>query len=101
MIFPLWGCRALWGRSFPPVFPLPVGEGARQEAEIHLKRLTLVGSCEGSGGRRFRHMQMIRLVVVDVDGVLSHGEAAPLDFAVLQRLAEFNDRARQIRHTRR
>jgi hydroxymethylpyrimidine pyrophosphatase-like HAD family hydrolase len=38
---------------------------------------------------------MIRLVVVDVDGVLSHGEAAPLDFAVLQRLAEFNDRARQ------
>lgn len=40
-------------------------------------------------------MQRIRLVVVDVDGVLSHGEAAPLDFAVLQRLAEFNDRARQ------
>jgi len=37
---------------------------------------------------------MIRLVVVDVDGVLSHGEAAPLDFAVLQRLAEFNERAR-------
>jgi hypothetical protein len=27
--------------------------------------------------------------------VLSHGEAAPLDFAVLQRLAELNDRARQ------
>lgn len=40
-------------------------------------------------------MQMIRLVVVDVDGVLSRGEAAPLDFSVLQRLAEFNDRARQ------
>jgi hydroxymethylpyrimidine pyrophosphatase-like HAD family hydrolase len=40
-------------------------------------------------------MQMIRLVVVDVDGVLSHGEAAPLDFAVLQRLAEVNDRAHQ------
>jgi hydroxymethylpyrimidine pyrophosphatase-like HAD family hydrolase len=39
-------------------------------------------------------MQMIRLVVVDVDGVVSRGEAAPLDFAVLQRLAEFNDRAR-------
>jgi hydroxymethylpyrimidine pyrophosphatase-like HAD family hydrolase len=38
---------------------------------------------------------MIRLVVVDVDGLLSHGEAAPLDFAVLQRFAEFNDRARQ------
>jgi hydroxymethylpyrimidine pyrophosphatase-like HAD family hydrolase len=38
---------------------------------------------------------MIRLVVVDVDGVLSHGEAAPLDFAVLQRVAEFNDRARR------
>lgn len=38
---------------------------------------------------------MIRLVVVDVDGVLSHGEAAPLDFAVLQRLAEFNDRGRE------
>jgi HAD superfamily hydrolase (TIGR01484 family) len=38
-------------------------------------------------------MQMIRLVVVDVDGVLSHGEAAPLDFSVLQRLAELNDRA--------
>ncbi len=37
---------------------------------------------------------MIRLVVVDVDGVISPGEAAPLDFAVLQRLAEFNDRAR-------
>ncbi|MBI3325580.1 MAG: hypothetical protein HYZ81_02595 [Nitrospinae bacterium] len=38
---------------------------------------------------------MIRLVIVDVDGVLSPGEAAPLDFAVLQRIAEFNDRARQ------
>jgi hydroxymethylpyrimidine pyrophosphatase-like HAD family hydrolase len=38
---------------------------------------------------------MIRLVVVDVDGVVSRGEAAPLDFAVLQRLAEFNDRARR------
>jgi hypothetical protein len=37
---------------------------------------------------------MLRLVVVDVDGVLSSGEAAPLDFAVLQRLAEYNDRAR-------
>jgi hydroxymethylpyrimidine pyrophosphatase-like HAD family hydrolase len=37
---------------------------------------------------------MIRLVVVDVDGVVSRGEAAPLDFAVLQRLAEFNDGAR-------
>jgi hydroxymethylpyrimidine pyrophosphatase-like HAD family hydrolase len=31
--------------------------------------------------------------VTAVDGVLSHGEAAPLDFAVLQRVAEFNDRA--------
>ena len=40
-------------------------------------------------------MSLIRLVVVDVDGVLSHGEAAPLDFAVLQRLAAFNDRARR------
>jgi hydroxymethylpyrimidine pyrophosphatase-like HAD family hydrolase len=40
-------------------------------------------------------MQMIRLVVVDVDGVLTHGEAAPLDFAVLRRLADFNDSARQ------
>ena len=50
---------------------------------------------EDVGGERFRRMRMIRLVVVDVDGVLSHGEAAPLDFAVLQRLAEFNDRARQ------
>jgi 3-deoxy-D-manno-octulosonate 8-phosphate phosphatase KdsC-like HAD superfamily phosphatase len=38
---------------------------------------------------------MIRLVVVDVDGVLSQGEAAPLDFAVLQRLAELNDGACQ------
>jgi HAD superfamily hydrolase (TIGR01484 family) len=38
---------------------------------------------------------VIRLVVIDVDGVLSHGEAAPLDFAVLQRLAKLNDRARQ------
>ena len=38
---------------------------------------------------------MIRLVVVDVDGVLSYGEAAPLDFAVLERVAEFNDRARR------
>jgi hydroxymethylpyrimidine pyrophosphatase-like HAD family hydrolase len=40
-------------------------------------------------------MRMIRLVVVDVDGVLSRGEAAPLDFAVLQRLTELNDRACQ------
>jgi hydroxymethylpyrimidine pyrophosphatase-like HAD family hydrolase len=40
-------------------------------------------------------MQTVRLVVVDVDGVLSRGEAAPLDFAVLRRLAELNDRARQ------
>jgi 3-deoxy-D-manno-octulosonate 8-phosphate phosphatase KdsC-like HAD superfamily phosphatase len=47
---------------------------------------------EDVGGERFRRMRMIRLVVVDVDGVLSHGEAAPLDFAVLQRLAEFKDR---------
>jgi hydroxymethylpyrimidine pyrophosphatase-like HAD family hydrolase len=37
---------------------------------------------------------MLRLIVVDVDGVLSSGEAAPLDFAVLQRLAACNDRAR-------
>jgi hydroxymethylpyrimidine pyrophosphatase-like HAD family hydrolase len=50
---------------------------------------------EDVGGERFRCMRMIRLVVVDVDGVLSRGEAAPLDFAVLQRLAEFNDRACQ------
>jgi 3-deoxy-D-manno-octulosonate 8-phosphate phosphatase KdsC-like HAD superfamily phosphatase len=46
-----------------------------------------------SEGGRFRLTQMIRLVVVDVDGVLSCGEAAPLDFAVLQRLAELKDRA--------
>jgi hydroxymethylpyrimidine pyrophosphatase-like HAD family hydrolase len=37
---------------------------------------------------------MIRLIVADVDGVFSPGEAAPFDFAVLQRLAEVNDRAR-------
>jgi hydroxymethylpyrimidine pyrophosphatase-like HAD family hydrolase len=37
---------------------------------------------------------MIRLIVADVDGVLSPGEAAPFDFAVLQRLAAVNDRAR-------
>jgi hydroxymethylpyrimidine pyrophosphatase-like HAD family hydrolase len=37
---------------------------------------------------------VIRLLVADVDGVLSLGEAAPFDFAVLQRLAEVNDRAR-------
>jgi len=37
---------------------------------------------------------MIRLLVVDVDGVLSLGEAAPFDSTVLQRLAEINDRAR-------
>ena len=41
---------------------------------------------------------MIRLIVIDVDGVLSPGEAAPLDFAVLQRLAEVNDRARHDPH---
>jgi hydroxymethylpyrimidine pyrophosphatase-like HAD family hydrolase len=41
---------------------------------------------------------MIRLIVADVDGVLSPGEAAPFDFAVLQRLAEFNDRARHDPH---
>jgi hypothetical protein len=40
-------------------------------------------------------MPMIRLVVVDVDGIRSHGEAAALDFAVLQQLAEVNDRAHQ------
>jgi hydroxymethylpyrimidine pyrophosphatase-like HAD family hydrolase len=37
---------------------------------------------------------MIRLLVVDIDGVLSLGEAAPFDGTVLQRLAEINDRAR-------
>jgi hydroxymethylpyrimidine pyrophosphatase-like HAD family hydrolase len=37
---------------------------------------------------------MIRLVVVDIDGVVSPGEAAPLDFAVLQRPAALNDSAR-------
>jgi hydroxymethylpyrimidine pyrophosphatase-like HAD family hydrolase len=37
---------------------------------------------------------MIRLIVADVDGVLSSGEAAPFDFAVLQHLAQVNDRAR-------
>ena len=36
---------------------------------------------------------MIRLIVADVDGVLWSGEAAPFDFAVLQRLAAVNDRA--------
>ena len=37
---------------------------------------------------------MIRLIVADVDGVLSSGEAASFDFLVLQRLAAVNDRAR-------
>jgi hydroxymethylpyrimidine pyrophosphatase-like HAD family hydrolase len=37
---------------------------------------------------------MIRLLVVDIDGVLSLGEAAPFDGTVLQRLAAVNDRAR-------
>jgi len=37
---------------------------------------------------------MLRLIVLDVDGVLSPGEAAPLDWAVLQRLAAYNDHAR-------
>src|SRR5262249_32375317 len=37
---------------------------------------------------------MICLIVADVDGVLSSGEAALFDFAVLQRLAEVNDRTR-------
>ena len=37
---------------------------------------------------------MMRLIVVDIDGVVSAGEAAPLDFAVLQRLAAYNDSAR-------
>ena len=37
---------------------------------------------------------MIRLLVVDVDGILSLGEAAPFDCTVLQRLAAINDRAR-------
>src|SRR4029450_10309279 len=38
---------------------------------------------------------MLRLIVVDVDGVLSPGEAAPFDFGVLQYLATCNDRARR------
>jgi len=38
---------------------------------------------------------MIRLLVLDVDGVLSSGEAAPFDGTVLQRLAAINDRARR------
>jgi len=37
---------------------------------------------------------MLRLLVVDVDGVLSLGEAAPFDGTVLQRLTAINDRAR-------
>ena len=36
----------------------------------------------------------LRLIVLDVDGVLSPGEAAPFDFAMLQYLAACNDRAR-------
>jgi hydroxymethylpyrimidine pyrophosphatase-like HAD family hydrolase len=36
---------------------------------------------------------VIRLLVIDVDGVLSHGEAAPLDFTMLRRLADLNERA--------
>jgi len=43
-------------------------------------------------GREFP--TMIRLIVVDIDGVVSPGEAAPLDFAVLRRLAACNDSAR-------
>src|SRR2546428_5786003 len=41
-----------------------------------------------------RKIPMIRLLVVDIDGVLSLGEAAPFDGTVLQRLAAVNDRAR-------
>src|SRR5262245_27856418 len=37
---------------------------------------------------------MLRLIVADVDGVLSRGAAAPPGFAVLQRLAACNDRSR-------
>jgi hydroxymethylpyrimidine pyrophosphatase-like HAD family hydrolase len=37
---------------------------------------------------------MIRLVVIDVDGVISPGEGVPFDVAVLQRLAECNNCAR-------
>jgi hydroxymethylpyrimidine pyrophosphatase-like HAD family hydrolase len=36
----------------------------------------------------------LQLIVLDVDGVLSAGEAAPFDFAMLQYLAACNDRAR-------
>ncbi|MFQ6057338.1 MAG: HAD family hydrolase [Anaerolineae bacterium] len=36
----------------------------------------------------------LRLIVVDVDGCLTRGEAQPLDFGVLARVAEFNARAR-------
>lgn len=39
--------------------------------------------------------QPLRLIVVDVDGCLTRGEAQPLDFRVLERVAEFNARARE------
>jgi HAD superfamily hydrolase (TIGR01484 family) len=37
--------------------------------------------------------ESLRLIVVDVDGCLTRGEAQPLDFRVLERVAEFNARA--------
>lgn len=40
-------------------------------------------------------LKNIRLVVVDVDGCLTPGEAQPWDFSVLQRVADLNRRSRE------
>ncbi len=41
-----------------------------------------------------RTSETLRLIVVDVDGCLTPGEGQPLDFRVLQRVAELSGRAR-------
>jgi len=45
------------------------------------------------GWRRSRSSGLVRLVLLDIDGCLTPGEASPLDFSVLERLQEINRRA--------
>src|SRR5262245_56395120 len=74
---PLRGVR--WPQRTPSLCPPPRRLGARRAA-VAWQVLAPWAAWKGSAA-------MIRLIVADVDGVFSLGEAAPFDYAVLQRLA--------------
>ena len=45
------------------------------------------------GWRRLNREGVVRLILLDIDGCLTPGEASPLNFPVLQKLQRFNQRA--------